>query len=42
MNLIDIAIDRGVKRAVALSTDKALVPQIYMELQNLFQIRFYF
>lgn len=33
-NVIDASIDSGVKRVVALSTDKASSPLISMELQN--------
>ena len=39
MNLIDACIDRGVKKVVALSTDKASSP-VNMELQNLLQINY--
>ena len=35
MNLIDACIDKGVKRIVALSTDKASSQQIFMERQSL-------
>ena len=33
-NIIEAAIDRGVEKVIALSTDKAASPVIYMELQN--------
>ena len=35
MNVVDAAIDKGVKRVVALSTDKAIPPLICMEPQSL-------
>ena len=34
MNLIDICIDRGVKKVVSLSTDMHVAHQIFMEQQN--------
>ena len=34
-NIVDVAIKNKVKKIVALSTDKAALPEIYMEHQNL-------
>ena len=40
MNVIDAAIDKGVKGVIALSTDKASSPINLYELQNWLQISF--
>ena len=34
MNIIDVAIDKNVKKIISLSTDKACDPINFMELQN--------